>query len=664
MPQKISPDIIRTCKLCGQEFHPTSRKQYCCNQMKPRKCVYCGREFLALCSTAETKKTCSKECKIEYAKIARAKSLENSKRICKWCGKEFTPKTAQQVYCNDIHYQTCSVCGKQFEIDVRTDPYVKTCSDECRYKQMVASQDKEAIAANVKKSMLKKYGVENAMQLKSSIEKIKRTNLEKYGSEWYAQTDEYKERVEQTDLEKYGVKHHLQSKEVIDKRVETVQEKYGVNNVFQAEEVKDKIKSANLDKYGSEFVSQSAAIQDKITANNIERYGVKHPMMLVEFQKKAEATNIEKYGRKAYTQQHIKNIEQWYTFINDPKSYIEAHYSEQPRAEQLAEDLGVDQSTVDVYLLRNDARDCVRHARSLMEEAITEFIKFRQPDCTIIHNTRSVIDGYEVDLYLPEYKLAIECDPTCTHNSSCADPWGGKPKSHNYHKAKTDLCEKTGIDLIHIFGYDWSQNKDIVLSMISTKIGSITNKIYARNCTVSEVPFDTAYKFLNENHRQGQSAASIRLGLYYNNELVSLMTFGKPRVTIGNTNDGYELIRFCSLLNTTVVGGASKLFKHFVKEYQPERIISYSDRAHTSGKVYPMLGFKEINRSDANYVWVDVVEDKAYHRMNAQKHNIKQFLKDDSIDLNKSEKEIMEEHGFVRVFDSGTITWEWRSADS
>ena len=135
------------------------------------------------------------------------------------------------------------------------------------------------------------------------------------------------------------------------------------------------------------------------------------------------------------------------------------------------------------------------------------------------------------------------------------------------------------------------------------------------------------------------------------------------RSTIGtskeNLSDCYELVRFCSKRNTSVVGAASKLFKHFLKSYHPKKVRSFSDRAHTSGRLYKTLGFSEVRRSDPGYVWVNLYNDKAYHRVNAQKHNLKKFLNDDNIDLSQTESEIMIAHNFVQVFDSGTITWEW-----
>lgn len=665
MPQTISNNITRICRLCGQEFKPHARKQYCCGEIRKKACIQCGNEFEYVCNPDGARKlTCSTKCQAQYTKTKRMKSASYTVKICKWCGKEFVPESVRDVYCRSTHYQTCAVCGKKFEIDVRVDPYVKTCSSECRYKLMAANQDRDAIQHHLKKTMQEKYGVDNAMQLPGVIDKMKQTNLDKYGTEWYTQTDAYKEQVKQTSLEKYGVEHHLQSPEVIAKRTQTVQERYGVPNVFQSDKIKQQIMETIIDRYGVFHISRSPAIQQKIEESNYRKYGVKHPMMLKEFQDKVIQTNIDKFGNKAYTQKHIPDIAAWYEFTYDPEDYIKKHYSDRPRSAEIAADLGVDVSTIDVYLKRHDAQHCVKRAHSLMEIELLKYIQSLDSSIKIIQGSRNVIPHGEIDLYMPEYKFGIECNPTCTHNSSVKDPWGGEPKSHAYHQQKTDKCDKEGVFLFHIFGSEWEHKQDIIKSMIRNVLGKNTDVIYARKCVVKEVSGSDSMKFLNQNHRQGYAQSPIRLGLYYNDKLVSLMTFGKMRNTIGTGKDDltntYELVRFCNVLNTSVVGGASKLFKYFVKDYHPEAIRSFSDRAHTRGNLYSTLGFSEIRRSEPNYVWVDLLDDRAYHRVNAQKKNICKFLNDDSIDLTKSETYIMETHGFVRVYDSGTITWEWR----
>ena len=91
------------------------------------------------------------------------------------------------------------------------------------------------------------------------------------------------------------------------------------------------------------------------------------------------------------------------------------------------------------------------------------------------------------------------------------------------------------------------------------------------------------------------------------------------------------------------------------------QIRSFSDRAHTKGTVYEKLGFYELRRSEPGYVWVDLTTDVAVNRVSAQKSNLKKFLHDANIDLTLSESQIMTQHGFVKVCDSGTITWEWKN---
>ena len=200
--------------------------------------------------------------------------------------------------------------------------------------------------------------------------------------------------------------------------------------------------------------------------------------------------------------------------------------------------------------------------------------------------------------------------------------------------------------------------------MLRNLVNACHTKVYARNCIIKEVSSAETTEFLNKNHRQGAVGSTVRIGLYYNDELISIMTFGKMRYTVGtsrheNLENCWELSRFCSKLCVSVVGGASKLFKYFVATYKPARIRSFSDKSHTRGIVYETLGFKELHTSKPSYVWVDSKTDEWYHRYNAQKKNLYRFLHDDNIDMSKTEWQIMEEHGFVRVYDSGTILWEY-----
>ena len=269
MPQTIDENIVRICKLCGEEFHPTARKQYCCGQPKIRICVICGKEFTTLCTTKKANRmTCSSKCQGQYVKRQREASSARTTKICEWCGEEFIPISPLQKYCNRTHYNTCKVCGKQFEVDVRRSEITQTCSNECRYKLALENRDLEAEQINVRKTLQEKYGVDNAALIPGSTEKAKATMLEKYGVESYTATDEYKEKVKQTCQAKYGTDHHLCSPKVIAKRKASCLAKYGSGNVFGSEYGKFRIRSEMQRRYGVVNPSQLREFKDKATRNS------------------------------------------------------------------------------------------------------------------------------------------------------------------------------------------------------------------------------------------------------------------------------------------------------------------------------------------------------------------------------------------------------------
>ena len=400
---------------------------------------------------------------------------------------------------------------------------------------------------------------------------------------------------------------------------------------------------------------------------------------------KVAQTNIARYGKPFYAQtdtfrldvlKHPEKLAYLNEFQADPISTIAKYFPDhKPTLRELEELVGTNHWSIHAALVKFNCTDAVAYVFSYMETEVCNTLREIDPSIQIITNTHKIIPPYEIDIYLPDYKIGIECNPTATHNSSInflayksADS-DRKPTAPNYHKMKTDMCEAVGIFLFHIFGYDWEYRRDVIISMLRNLLNKNTNKIFARNTYIKDVSAVAAMDFLNDNHRQGNAQASVRLGLFdkTTDELVSLMTFGKMRGTIGtsdheDTTEVWELVRFCNKRDTSVVGGASKLFNYFIQHNNPQKIRSFSDRAHTRGGLYHTLGFTELRRSDAGYVWVDIRTDIAYHRVNAQKRNLKKFLKDDTIDLSKTERQIMEEHGYVQVYDSGTITWEWRAA--
>ena len=604
------------CRKCGKLFTPKKKSERYCHDDHYAVCEMCGKPFVIprnKLGSATWVPLCSTECVNRYKGMSHQRT-KLQERTCSICGDKFLSKSANARICPKKHYFTCKVCGKVFEPNhQQLLSNTQTCSDKCRY----------LLAQSTYQS---NYG--------------KDTNPEGH--------DKLLKRYEASMLDKYGVSNPFQSNEIIQRALATKREKYGEH----FEGITEKIQSTTEQRYGTRFLMQTAKFKEQARQTCIKKYGVDNYAKSSHFLKTVITNPLLADNCKA--------------FRDDPQSFIDSHFDHKPTLAELSEVCGIRDSSVGWIINEAGLADLVQYTYSRMEDELSEFLHSILPKGAIIQqNTFRIITPYELDIYLPEYSFAIECNPTITHNSTIPG-WdeNDSPKPIDYHKMKTDMCEEHGVFLFHIFGYEWSYKSDILKSMISNILGCSLYKVYARRTTVKEVSDADAMSFLEASHRQGGVHSSIRLGLYQNDELVSLMTFSRTRYTIGRTSQDsdscYELVRFCNKLNTNVVGGASKLFKHFVEHYQPDCIISFSDRAHTTGKMYEKLGFIKDHVSDPGYMWVDLVTDRGYARSNAQKSNIKQFLKDDTIDLSKTEVQIMSEHKFVQVFDSGVICWKWR----
>jgi very-short-patch-repair endonuclease len=268
----------------------------------------------------------------------------------------------------------------------------------------------------------------------------------------------------------------------------------------------------------------------------------------------------------------------------------------------------------------------------------------------IVTNNRQILNGKEVDIYLPDFNIAIEYDGLYWHNSSFV--------GNDYHLKKTVGCQEKGVKLIHIFEDEWIHKQEIVKSRILNLLKKTPNKIFARKCVIKELSNDECKEFLNENHIQGNVYSRYKIGLFFNDKLVSVMTFGGVRSIMSskNTLSGYELSRFCNKLNTNVIGSASKLLNYFIKVYKPNRIVSYADvrwsGINSENTIYTTLGFTYKHTSKPNYWYVK--NEFRYHRGNFTK----QSLIKEGFDSTKTEKEIMVERNYNRIYDCGHLVYE------
>jgi hypothetical protein len=476
------------------------------------------------------------------------------------------------------------------------------------------------VCGNEKEIMFQKYikNVNNgdfyACCSKCAQKKVKKTNNDRFGSDYYTKTNKYRNDIRQTNLEKYGVvEHHLQSNEIKEKIKETNLKKYGVVNPFESNEIKEKIKETNLKKYGTDNPSKNKSVKDIISRKAKERWNKK---------------NIE--------DEKVINYDNGFYIIMCDKGHT---YKICRKLLANRKIIGTDLCTI---------CNPPNSSKSGYENIIYDFIK-DNVDNEIIRNERKLLDNkYELDIYIPELKLAFEFNGLYWHNEL--------NKPNKYHLEKTELCEEKSIQLIHIYEDDWVYKSDIVKSMILNKLRKTPNKIYARKCEIREILDNKLVReFLEHNHIQGFIGSKVKIGLFHENELVSLMTFGKRRVSMGkkSSQEGeYELLRFCSRLDTNVVGGANKLFKYFKENYKPKFITTYADRSWSTGGLYYNLGLKFKGKTDPNYYYI--IDGLRYHRFGFRKD----VLVKEGYDSNKTEHEIMLDRGIYRIYDSGNLKFE------
>jgi len=418
----------------------------------------------------------------------------------------------------------------------------------------------------------------------------------------------------------------------LERRKKTMIKKYGVEFPMQSIDLKLKIKETNKKIYGTEWALQNNIIKNKLYETNFKKYGTK-------------VVSQNKEVRLKQTLSKIKRIIKKYT------NFLFINYDSDKHLIKFKCDKG-HEFEINRFLLydryKYNANICticnpIGIQFSDVENKLLNFIT-KNYNKTIIENSREIIKPYELDIYLPDLSLAFEFNGLYWHNELYKDK--------NYHTMKSDLCEEKGIQLVHIWEDDWNYKQEIVKSMILNKLGKTSNKIFARKCKIKEIDDNKLVKeFLNENHIQGFVGSNIKIGLFIKNELVSLMTFGKKRKIMNtiNKDDEYELIRFCNKLNTNVVGGASKLFKYFIKNYKSKEIITYADRSHSNGNLYKKLGFKFVLKTKSNYYYV--IDKKRYYRFNFRKD----VLVKEGFNSNKTEHEIMLERNFYRIYNAGNL---------
>lgn len=540
-----------------------------------------------------------------------------------------------QTYCSN----RCTQSDPDFKKN-REDTYLSKTG----YKH---PRQNPEIQKQIEDETLKKTGYRNFFESPDFKKKRKQKLKEKYGTEEYFDSPEFKKYFEENKaelykksrisiLKKYGVDNIMKLKDVLEKRNQNNLKFYGVENVFELPEIKELIKNTNLLKYGFENHNSN----DKQRQKKREYY-----QSLSQDQKDKLRNKIVQSKYEGFLNIINPIFNQGYELLS--YDVRDRHLLKCP----LNHEFRI-QGQLLIDRVRRPEIICsecnpIIKPFSLMEKELFQFVKENWND-TVLENVFGLVDErMELDIYIPTLKLGFEFNGLFWHNEN--------NKGRVYHKNKTDLYENEGIKVIHIYEDDWNVKNDIVKSRILNLLGKSQNVVYARKCQIKEVDYKEAEIFLNTNHTQGNCVSKFRFGLYYENQLVSLMTFGKPRRGMGyiNVENKYELLRFCNKLNTNVGGGASRLFHHFIKNNAFEEIISYADRSWSQGNLYEKLGFSFVKKTQPNYWYIN--NGIRESRFKYQKSN----LNKNPNNKDKTEDMITKEMGLYRIFDSGSLLFRY-----
>ena len=273
------------------------------------------------------------------------------------------------------------------------------------------------------------------------------------------------------------------------------------------------------------------------------------------------------------------------------------------------------------------------------EDEIFDYCK--SVDINTVQRDKSIINPYELDIYIPSKRIAIEYNGLTWHSEQY------KQNAKEYHLNKTTLCKNKNIKLIHIFEDEWLEKNNIVKSIIKCLIRNMENEIKVSDCEVRSVSSNEANNFLEHNYIKGKHNSAYRYGLYYNNELILLATFKKK-----SCNNEFELQCFCNKLYTKVAEGDKKLLNTFIENVNPRRIVAKADKRFSDGNELEQLGFINIGDTQPNYYYCN-----RQHRENKFKY-AKKKLVEQGFDKDKTEHQIMNERGFYRIYDCGETIFE------
>ena len=517
--------------------------------------------------------------------------LQNLKESTKFLDIKYDNVSDKQrgwhIIMNDYHLQYC-ICGNLKKWN-KSHGYV-SCSIKCR---------SEATRVTVEN----KYGTTNVMKVESIKNKVVDTFIRKYNNRSYLGSEAM--------VEELGYKNPMQNDEIKKRREENILLNHGVSHTSKIENVKQKLRNIAIDR-------------------NMNLHFGENPMRKSEIIDKIKITNI--INRNVYDEFEIFEIKSggiWKIRHKKCNSEFECY------SNTFKNRLNHNIEPCDNCNPRNNKW-------SSLEIKIKKFLE--SINVNFNENNRKILNGQELDFYLPDFNLGIEINGLYWHSYLY--------KHKSYHQDKYKRCKELGISLLQIYEDDINHKFDIVKSIIKSRL-NLNNKIYARKLEIRKVELATEMDFINKYHLQGYVGSTICLGLFNNNELIQIMSFKRTK------NKDYELLRLCTKSDVSVIGGSERLFKYFTNITEFNRIASYNNLDYFDGKIYEKMVMKFLGLTVPSYFYFNTHDAVKLNRQKFQKHK----LVKSGFDNTKSESQIAIELGYIKIYTSGNSIYEIKSPE-
>lgn len=581
--------------------------------------------------------------------------LEIEYHIKKFDITPFNFSDALFYYLNDITVQNkCLVCGANIYSNSQY------CNNKCKNK------DIKTVLNKSRNTLLVKYGKDSPLKIKQFKEKYKNTCIENFGCEHSSSNSIVRDKIQQSNIKTYTenpeIRKNIGKKisnayknsgdEIIKKRREsnfkktgeyktltsisienakkTLQEKYNTSNPFNIHKNTKELAKLGLIEFYKDPNKKKELIRKRINTI-IKRYG-----------------SIEEMNKLVFNNRKQKTIDNLIS-IGLSDQIIKYEYSNIGKITCLCNNCK-EEYDISLKLLRDrlikgmiTCTKCLPPVR-WRSEAEIELYNWISQFIECESNNKKILKGEELDINIPDKNIAIEFNGIYWHSDLF--------KHKNYHLNKTLLLKSKNINLIHIWEDQWYNKKEIIKNRILSKLNINQISIGARKCKIKEISSKEANDFYEMYHLQGKTLGFKHIGLIHNNELISCLSIGKRKLG-KNKNSFYEILRFCTKSGIKCIGAFPKLFKYAIENY-PNNYVSYADLCWGEGNIYATAGFTLKEYSKPNYWYF--LENKRYHRYTFNKQKLIKMGYDES----KTEFQIMDEMGALRVYDSGNAVWEYR----